>query len=39
VKELDGLDDEAITGVEIATGVPMRYDMADGVASNKRTLD
>jgi 2,3-bisphosphoglycerate-dependent phosphoglycerate mutase len=39
VKELDGLDDEAITGLEIATGVPMLYDLHDGSASNKRILD
>jgi 2,3-bisphosphoglycerate-dependent phosphoglycerate mutase len=39
VKELDGLDDEAITGVEIATGVPILYDMTDGRPSGKRILE
>jgi 2,3-bisphosphoglycerate-dependent phosphoglycerate mutase len=38
VKELDGLDDQAITGVEIATGVPILYEMTDGVAAGKRIL-
>lgn len=39
VKELDGLDDEAVTGLEIATGVPLVYEMVDGVPVAKRILD
>jgi 2,3-bisphosphoglycerate-dependent phosphoglycerate mutase len=38
VKDLDRLDDEAVTELEIATGVPILYAMRDGVASDKRTL-
>lgn len=38
-KELDGLDDEAITRLEITTGVPLVYEMADGKPVSKRILD
>ena len=39
VKELDGLSDEEITGLEIATGVPLVYEMSDGKPTSKRILD
>jgi 2,3-bisphosphoglycerate-dependent phosphoglycerate mutase len=39
VKELDGLDDEAVTQLEIATGVPIVYEMRDGKPVDKRILD
>ena len=39
VKNLEGLDDEAITKVEIATGVPVVYEMSDGQVQNKSVLD
>lgn len=38
VKELDGLDDEEVTGLEIATGVPLVYELADGRAVDKRII-
>ena len=38
-KELDGLSDEEIPGLEIATGVPLLYDMDGETGSNKRVLD
>lgn len=38
-KELDGLDDDAVTRLEIATGVPLVYEMADGAPTAKRILD
>ena len=38
VKQLDELDDEAVTGLEIATGVPTVYEMADGRPVGKRIL-
>ena len=40
IKELDGLDDEAIIGVEIATAVPLVYTIAeDGSVKDKRILE
>lgn len=39
VKDLDGLSDEEVTGLEIPTGVPLVYEMADGVPVAKRILD
>jgi 2,3-bisphosphoglycerate-dependent phosphoglycerate mutase len=39
VKELDGLDDEAVTRLEIPTGVPLVYEMRDGKPVAKRILD
>jgi 2,3-bisphosphoglycerate-dependent phosphoglycerate mutase len=39
VKELDGIADEEFPALEIPTGVPMLYDLHDGVASGKRILD
>jgi 2,3-bisphosphoglycerate-dependent phosphoglycerate mutase len=39
VKDLDGLDDEAVTRLEIATGVPIVYEMTDGKPVGKRILD
>lgn len=39
VKELDDLDEEAVTSLEIATGVPLVYEMADGGPVGKRILD
>lgn len=38
VKELDGLSDEEITGLEIPTGVPLVYEMTDGRPTGKRIL-
>lgn len=38
VKELDGLSDEEIPGVEIATGVPLVYEMDGGRPVGKRIL-
>lgn len=38
VKDLDGLSDDAITGLEIATGVPIIYQMTDGVPTGHRVL-
>ncbi|HWH32783.1 MAG TPA: 2,3-diphosphoglycerate-dependent phosphoglycerate mutase [Egibacteraceae bacterium] len=40
VKDLDGLDDEAIVAVEIATAVPLVYTLGeDGSVKDKRVLD
>jgi 2,3-bisphosphoglycerate-dependent phosphoglycerate mutase len=40
VKELDGLDDEAIVGVEIGTAIPLVYTIAaDGTVKDKRILE
>lgn len=40
VKELDGLDDQGIIGVEIGTAVPLVYTIAeDGSVKDKRVLD
>jgi 2,3-bisphosphoglycerate-dependent phosphoglycerate mutase len=38
VKELDGLDDQAVTRLEIGTGVPLVYEMADGQPVGKRII-
>jgi len=38
VKDLDGLSDEEIPGVEIATGVPLVYEMTDSRPTSKRIL-
>ena len=38
VKELDGLSDDEVTRLEIATGIPLVYDMADGRPAGKRIL-
>ena len=38
VKELDGLDDQAVMSLEIPTGVPIVYDLADGHVIGKRIL-
>lgn len=38
VKELDGLSDEAITGLEIATGIPVIYDLEDSKVIDRRVL-
>jgi 2,3-bisphosphoglycerate-dependent phosphoglycerate mutase len=39
VKDLDGLGDDEVTGLEIATGVPIIYEMADGAPVGKRILE
>jgi len=39
VKDLDGLDDEAVTRLELGTGVPVLYQMSDGQPVGKRILD
>ncbi|MGH8904110.1 MAG: 2,3-bisphosphoglycerate-dependent phosphoglycerate mutase [Egibacteraceae bacterium] len=39
VKELDGLGDEAVTRLEIATGVPLVYGMTGGRPATKRILE
>jgi 2,3-bisphosphoglycerate-dependent phosphoglycerate mutase len=39
VKDLDGLDDDAVTRLEIPTGVPLVYEMEDGQPMGKRILD
>ena len=39
VKELDGLGDAEVTQLEIATGVPLVYEMTDGQPVGKRILD
>jgi 2,3-bisphosphoglycerate-dependent phosphoglycerate mutase len=39
VKELDGLDDEAVTKLEIPTGVPVVYEMRDGKPVSKRIIE
>lgn len=38
VKELDGLSDEAVAALEIATGVPLVYTMIDGRPTDKKVL-
>jgi len=38
VKELDGLSDEAVTGLEIATGIPVIYDLEDSEVVDRRVL-
>ena len=38
-KDLDDLDDEAVTRLEIPTGVPIVYEMADGKPVDKRIVD
>lgn len=38
-KELDGLDDEAVTRLEIPTGIPVIYQMAGRTPAGKRVLD
>ncbi len=39
LKELDGVSDSEIPSIEIATGVPYVYEMADGRAVDKRILE
>lgn len=39
VKQLDGLGDHEVTSLEIATGVPLVYDMAEGKPVGKRILE
>jgi 2,3-bisphosphoglycerate-dependent phosphoglycerate mutase len=39
VKELDGLDDDAVTRLEIATGVPLVYRIEDGRPVGKEILE
>lgn len=39
VKALDGLSDEEVTGLEIPTGVPILYEMADETPVDKRVLE
>jgi 2,3-bisphosphoglycerate-dependent phosphoglycerate mutase len=39
VKELDRLDDDAITRVDLATGVPIVYELEEGCSVGKRVLD
>lgn len=39
VKELEGLADDEIPQVEIPTGIPYVYEMADGAMQSKRALD
>ena len=38
IKELDGISDEDIPGLEIATGVPIVYEMSDGRPTGKEVL-
>ena len=38
IKELDGISDDEITGLEIATGVPIVYEMSDGRPTGKEIL-
>lgn len=38
VKELDGLDDDEVTRLEIPTGIPLVYEMDDGTPVGKRIL-
>ena len=38
-KQLDGLDDDEVTRLEIATGVPLVYEMTDGRPTGKRVID
>ncbi len=39
VKDLDGLSDDEVTRLEIATGVPIIYEITDGAPTGKRILD
>lgn len=39
VKALDALDDDAVMHLEIGTGVPLIYEMADGRPTNKRIVE
>ncbi|MDP8970853.1 MAG: 2,3-diphosphoglycerate-dependent phosphoglycerate mutase [Actinomycetota bacterium] len=39
VKELDGLDDEAVSDLEMPLSIPVVYDMADGKPIGKRILE
>ncbi|MBW3601901.1 MAG: 2,3-diphosphoglycerate-dependent phosphoglycerate mutase [Actinobacteria bacterium] len=39
VKQLDGLDDDAVTRLEIPTGVPIVYEMRDDEPVAKRVLE
>lgn len=39
VKDLDGLSDEDVTSLEIATGVPLVYTLDDGRVTDKQVLD
>jgi 2,3-bisphosphoglycerate-dependent phosphoglycerate mutase len=39
IKELDGLDGETVTRLEIGTGIPIIYEMVDGQPVGKRILD
>jgi 2,3-bisphosphoglycerate-dependent phosphoglycerate mutase len=39
LKDLDGVPDEDIASVEIATGIPYVYEMEDGRPTGKRILD
>lgn len=39
IKELDGLDDQAVMRLEIPTGVSIVYDLTDGHVASKRILD
>ena len=38
IKELDGISDDDITSLEIATGVPIVYEMSDGKPTGKEIL-
>ena len=38
IKELDGISDDEIPGLEIATGVPIVYEMSDGRPAGKEIL-
>jgi 2,3-bisphosphoglycerate-dependent phosphoglycerate mutase len=38
IKDLEGISDEDIVGLEIATGVPIVYEMEDGAVRNKEIL-
>jgi 2,3-bisphosphoglycerate-dependent phosphoglycerate mutase len=39
IKELDGIGDDEIAGLEIATGVPIVYEMTDGKPVGKEILE
>ncbi len=39
VKELDGLADDEVAGLELATGVPLVYTLRDGRVQDKHILD
>jgi len=36
VKHLDGIDDDTISGLNIPTGIPLRYDLDDRIVPTKR---